>query len=136
MVCDQQDGEFADTPESLRLKSAESSNADDSKQPSPSAVLCTNDHTYHLRQVQSSNSVFILQPSESYHADDRPPSQNLLAIAQCTSTLELIPTDSAVSSALVTQLIKRSLFSYTGTDTEMELGGDSTLSGTRGAPKD
>ena len=118
-------------PESLWLKSAESPNAHHSEQPSPSAVLCTDDHTYQLRQVQSSNSIYILQPSESSHGNDRIPSQSLLAIAQCTSTLELIPSDTAASLALVSQLLKKTLPPYKGADTDIESGTDTTLSSKR-----
>lgn len=123
--------------ESLWLKSAESSNVNDEpKQPSPSAVLCTDDHTYQLRQVQSSNSVYILQPSESGRGDDILSSQSLLAIAQCTSTLELIPSDTAASFALVSQLLRTSLPSYKGTDTDVELGTDTSLPSKRAVAQD
>ena len=114
-------------PESLWLKSAESPNAHHSEQSGPSAVLCTDDRTYQLRQVQSSNSVFILQPSESSRGNDRIPSQSLLAIAQCTSTLELIPSDAAASFALTSQLLKKTLPSYNGADTDIESAIDTTL---------
>ncbi len=126
-VCDLQD---ADMPESLCLKSAESPNANDqSKQPGLSAVLCTDDHTFQLRQVQSSNSVFVLQPSESHRDDNKFPASSLLAIAQCTSTLELVPSDSAASFASVSRLLKTSLTPYNGTDTDVELDTNSTLAG-------
>ena len=114
--------------ESLWLKSAESPNAHNSEQPIPSAVLCTDDRTYQLRQVQSSNSVFILQPSESSRGNDSIPSQSLLAIAQCTSTLELIPSDTAASFALASQLLRKTLRSYKGADTDIESAIDTTLS--------
>ena len=52
-------------------------------------MLCTNSQTYQVRQVQSSNSVFVLQPSEAKPADGSIPSNNLSAIAQCSATLEL-----------------------------------------------
>ena len=52
-------------------------------------MLCTNSQTYQVRQVQSSNSVFVVQPSEAKPAVDSIPSNNLSAIAQCTATLEL-----------------------------------------------
>ena len=118
-------------PESLCLKSAESPNVHHSEQPSPSAVLCTDDHTYQLRQVQSSNSIYILQPSESSRGNDRILSQSLLAIAQCTSTLELIPSDTAASLALASQLLKKTLPPYKGADTDIESGIDTTLSSKR-----
>lgn len=121
--------------ESLWLKSAESPSANvDSKQPSPSAVLCTDDHTYQLRQVQSSNTVFVLQPSESCRGDDEVPSPSLLAIAQCTATLELIPSDNVASSAMASRFLKTSLPSYRGIDTDVELGTNTTFSSKKRAP--
>ena len=121
--------------ESLWLKSAESPSANvDSKQPSPSAVLCTDDHTYQLRQVQSSNSVFMLQPSENRRNEDEVPSPSLLAIAQCTATLELILSDNVASSAMVSRLLKKTLPSYRGIDTDVGLGTNTTFSSKKGAP--
>lgn len=123
--------------ESLWLKSAETpSDNVDFKQPGPSAVLCTNDHTYQLRQVQSSNSVYIVQPSETRRGDSEALSPGLSAIAQCTATLELIPSNTAASFAMISQLLKRSLPSYRGTETELELGANTTLSSKRQAPQD
>lgn len=114
--------------ESLWLKSAETSNANvGSSQSSPSAVLCTDDHTYQLRQVQSSNSVFILQPSENVLGDNLIPTPSLSAVAQCTATLELMPSDTAASFALVSQLLKKSLPSYKGIDTDVGLGTNTTF---------
>ena len=123
--------------ESLWLKSAESPSASiDSKQPSPSAVLCTDDHTYQLRQVQSSNSVFILQPSKSRRGDDEIPSPSLSAIAQCTATLELILSDNVASFAMVSRLLNESLPSYRGIDTDVGLGTHTTFASKKGAPLD
>ena len=55
-------------------------------------MLCTDNQTYQVRQVQSSNSVFVLQPSESIQisTDDSIPSTSISAIAQCAVTLELV----------------------------------------------
>ena len=78
----------ANTSESLTLKSASPGHPG---QPAPTAVLCTDNQTYQVRQVQSSNSVFVLQPSEAKLNDANIPSENLVAIAQCTATLELVP---------------------------------------------
>ena len=128
---------FADMSESLWLKSAESPSADvDSKQSRPNAVLCTDDSTYQLRQVQSSNSILILQPSESRSSDDEIPSPSLSAIAQCTATLELIPSDTAASFANVLRLLRQSLPLYSGIDTDVGLGTNTTFSSTGKAPKD
>ena len=109
--------------ESLWLKSAESPIANDaSKQPGPNAVLCTDDHTFQLRQVQSSNSVFILQPSESRRGENEITPPILSAIAQCTSTLELVTSNAAVSITLICLLLKESLHEYKGIETGMVLG--------------
>lgn len=115
--------------ESLWLKSAENPTANtDSQESGSNAVLCTNEHTYQLRQVQSSNSVFILQPSETSRGDNQILTQSLFAIAQCTTTLELIPLDTVASSAMVSRLLKKSLPSYKGTDTDVGLGTNTTFS--------
>ncbi|MCJ1451461.1 hypothetical protein MMC28_001798 [Mycoblastus sanguinarius] len=84
----------ANQPPNLFLKSSAPIVANGPAQASSNAVLCTDDRTYQVRQVHSSNSVFILQPSEASRLaeDDSIPSSSLLAIAQCTATLELIPT--------------------------------------------
>ncbi|CAD6580795.1 MAG: hypothetical protein ASARMPREDX12_000268 [Alectoria sarmentosa] len=115
--------------ESLWLKSAETPTTNlDSKQSGSSTVLCTNDHTYQLRQVQSSNSIFILLPSESVLEDNQTTTPSLSAIAQCTATLELIPSDPAASFAMASHLLKESLPSYKGTDTDVGLGTHITFS--------
>lgn len=77
---------------SLLLKSA-ASDTGSGLNPQNHAVFCTDTQTFNLRQVQSSNSVFILQPSMNDLLPDDPstPNANVAAIAQCTSTLELVP---------------------------------------------
>ena len=126
---------FADTSESLWLKSAEYPSADvDFKLSRPNAVLCTDDSTYQLRQVQSSNSILILQPSENCSSDNEIFSPGLSAIAQCTATLELIPSDTAASVALISRLLRQSLPLYTGIDTDVELGTNATFSSRSKAP--
>ncbi|KAL9585469.1 MAG: hypothetical protein Q9212_001502 [Teloschistes hypoglaucus] len=55
-------------------------------------VLCSDDQTFQVRQVHSSNSVFIIQPScitSQNHGLDH--SDGLTAIAKCEATLEAIP---------------------------------------------
>ena len=117
------DSQDADMFESLWLKSADSPNANHNlKQASPSAVLCTDHLTFQLRQVQSSNSVFILRPTESHGTENGIPLPSVSAIAQCTSTLELIPSDTAASSAMLSRLLRDSLPLYNGTETDVELG--------------
>ncbi|KAK4693196.1 sister chromatid cohesion protein DCC1, partial [Lecanoromycetidae sp. Uapishka_2] len=44
-----------------------------------------------VRQVQSSNSVYIVKPLENGPEEDAIPSSSLVAIAKCGATLELIP---------------------------------------------
>jgi sister chromatid cohesion protein DCC1 len=59
------------------------------------AVLCTADKTFHLRQVQTSNSVFIVRPTPTTLTDDDDDDGfdgdgvGLCAIATCGATLEL-----------------------------------------------
>ena len=55
---------------------------------SGNAVLCTETQTYSLRQVHTSNSVFILRPSQSEVASVT--SESVSAIARCPTTLELV----------------------------------------------
>lgn len=56
------------------------------------AVLCTPSKTFQLRQVQTSNSLFVTQPARDAHGNET------RAIASCTATLELVPSsDSAVA---------------------------------------
>lgn len=61
--------------------------------PQNHAVVCTDTQTFNVRQVQSSNSVFILHASgnDLLPDDSSTPDANIVAIAQCVSTLELVP---------------------------------------------
>ena len=96
--------------ESLELKSGPPNVTDGSSQ---NAILCTNDQTYQVRQVQSSNSVFVLQTSESSQVsedNDNPPI-SMSAIAQCAIALELVP-----SSASPVLFLKRAIPLYTGSE--------------------
>lgn len=54
------------------------------------AVLCTPTQTYQLRQVQTSNSVFVTQTVLNSHGN-KGPVPELSAIATCPTTLELHP---------------------------------------------
>lgn len=88
--------------ESLTLKST-SLEADSNSAPSQNhAVLCTDDTTYNLRQVHSSNSVHLIVPKEIkanshvHVAGDL----GLAAVAQCATTLELIPVSADAISIL------------------------------------
>jgi len=74
-------------------------------------VLCTADATYDLRQVSTSNTVFITQPINVSNDDDGPPTLELRAIAQPQTTLEVLPTK--IRSA--TSHLSATLPAYTST---------------------
>ena len=69
-------------------------------QSDPGAVLCTQDKTFEIRQVQSSNNLYILRPSQ--HEIEH--KVELSAIAQCNGLLELIFKRSDVSQYLRSKL--------------------------------
>lgn len=77
---------------SLLLKSAASENGN-GLNPQNHAVVCTDTQTFNVRQVQSSNSVFVLHPSvtDLLPDDTSTPDASVAAIGQCSSTLELVP---------------------------------------------
>ena len=63
-------------------------------------MLCTPNKTFHLRQVQTSNSLFVTAPRDlDSHGNDMPVSATC-AIASCPSTLELHPSDASAVAAL------------------------------------
>ena len=84
---------FTNVQESLSLKSTSVTAPNGSSTTASNAVLCTNDHTFQLRQVHSSNSVFLLKPSEAKTSseDGNIPIPGLSVVAECKATLELIP---------------------------------------------
>lgn len=84
--------------ESLLLKSAEQ----DASQESAHVVLCTDNITYQLRQVQSSNSIFVLQPTQTQMTlpESSCPVTSISAIAKCSDTLELLTATSSASNVL------------------------------------
>lgn len=64
------------------------------------AVLCTPDKTYEIRQVNTSNSVYVTQPALT--GDDGGGAKNALeAIAKCDSTLELTPAPTRSAASLI-----------------------------------
>ncbi|KAA6407632.1 MAG: sister chromatid cohesion Dcc1 [Lasallia pustulata] len=81
-------------PPILSLKSTSVTAPNAALTAASNAVLCTDDRTFHLRQVHSSNSVFLLQPSEATTSSDDGsiPIPGVSVVAQCKATLELIPT--------------------------------------------
>ena len=91
-----------DSQESLQLKSAALHDATSNAQASANAVLCTPNNTYQIRQVQSSNSVFILKPGRHSVSDEGESvsETSLTAIAQCPTTLELVPSSDDSTSIL------------------------------------
>lgn len=110
---------LTDDEESLYLKSAASPTANAvGDAPIGNAVLCTDDQTFLIRQVHSSNSIFVLTPSYTVpdaNEDDNAVGAGLNAIAQCTTTLELKPfTASAVN------ILKARLMQYTGSDSGVQ----------------
>ena len=63
-------------------------------------MLCTPNKTFHLRQVQTSNSLFVTQPQylDSHGNDIAVPAT--CAIAMCPATLELHPSDASAFALL------------------------------------
>ena len=59
----------------------------------PTAVICTHDQTFEVRQVQSSNILYIVQPSPIPASNESEPSSvsGVTAIGQCKALLELVP---------------------------------------------
>jgi sister chromatid cohesion protein DCC1 len=76
------------------------------------AVLCTDDTTFNLRQVHSSNSVHLIVPTQPKTISSIQSSGDLglKAIAQCATTLELVP---FIPDA--TSILKEILPLYNGT---------------------
>jgi len=61
--------------------------------PAPAAVICTHDQTFEVRQVQSSNILYVAQPSSpsSSGENESLPLSNVTAVGQCKALLELVP---------------------------------------------
>ncbi|KZM23967.1 uncharacterized protein EKO05_0009267 [Ascochyta rabiei] len=64
------------------------------------AVLCTPNKTFHLRQVQTSNSLFVTQPQSLDSHGNHIPLLATCAIASCPATLELHPSDASAVALL------------------------------------
>ncbi|KAG9194695.1 hypothetical protein G6011_04730 [Alternaria panax] len=78
----------APNPPLLSLKSPAQSAAPGTSNATPAyAVLCTPSKTFQLRQVQTSNSLFVTQPALEARGNDIP-APATRAIALCTATLE------------------------------------------------
>ncbi|KAF2129301.1 hypothetical protein P153DRAFT_375810 [Dothidotthia symphoricarpi CBS 119687] len=63
------------------------------------AVFCTPTTTFHLRQVQTSNVLFVTQPACEHHGNEIP-TRATCAVASCTATLELYPSDASAVTLL------------------------------------
>ncbi|EME78384.1 uncharacterized protein MYCFIDRAFT_205014 [Pseudocercospora fijiensis CIRAD86] len=76
-------------PPRLQLKSKEdlAGNAKDAN-----VVLCTPDRTYNVRQVSTSNSVYLTQTTEKQDPGGGPPTIGVEAVAKCDTTIELLST--------------------------------------------
>ncbi|MCJ1394425.1 hypothetical protein MMC18_007303 [Xylographa bjoerkii] len=82
----------SERPPSLYLKS-EQSNPITTSAPAPIAVICTRDQTFEVRQVQSSNILYIIEPSSTSPGSEilSPSLSGVTAIGQCKALLELVP---------------------------------------------
>ncbi|KAF7186477.1 hypothetical protein HII31_12179 [Pseudocercospora fuligena] len=78
-----------ESPPRLQLKSKEdlAGNAKDAN-----VVLCTPDTTYNVRQVSTSNSVYLTQTTEKQDPGGGPPKIGVEAVAKCDTTIELLTT--------------------------------------------
>jgi sister chromatid cohesion protein DCC1 len=75
----------------LSIKSQPASGPARTTNPKPAyAVLCSPTSSFQLRQVQTSNSLFITKPALEAHGNEMPV-PTTCAIASCTATLELHP---------------------------------------------
>lgn len=83
---------------SLQLKSLNTASTDGSPAKPSYAVLSVGEDIYQIRQVSTSNSVFLLQPSIGPGDEDHPRDPGVTAIATIGSTLELLPASSGSSS--------------------------------------
>lgn len=73
----------------------------------PQAFLCTNGQTYQLRQVHTSNSIFVLQPTNERDTELNNVSSaagKVTAISRCGATLELIPVSTPPKTVLLQSL--------------------------------
>ncbi|KAF1966142.1 hypothetical protein BU23DRAFT_331540 [Bimuria novae-zelandiae CBS 107.79] len=89
----------APNPPQLSIKSLPPA-ASGAANPKPAyAVLCTPNKSFQIRQVQTSNSVFVTQPSYEAHGNEIP-TPATCAIASCSTTLELYPADASAVAHL------------------------------------
>ncbi|KAK7732101.1 hypothetical protein SLS57_001081 [Botryosphaeria dothidea] len=85
---------------SIKSKPAPTTSSASAQQKQASAVLCTADKTYHLRQVHTSNSVHLTQPANLTAGSDALPTPAISAVAKCGALLELLPVSESPVAAL------------------------------------
>ncbi|KKZ60472.1 hypothetical protein EMCG_00759 [[Emmonsia] crescens] len=115
----------------LYLKSGPSSSSSSSD---AYVNLCTTTQTYMIRQVHSSNSIYLIRPSPSTIQQQQQAKEEtsncITTIAKCNATLELVKIDSNSYSAF--PYLQRGLRVYSGTHAEEDRDfdiGDSDSSG-------
>ncbi|OAG08537.1 uncharacterized protein CC84DRAFT_1215025 [Paraphaeosphaeria sporulosa] len=89
----------APNPPQLSIKSLPPAASDRPNAQPAYAVLCTPTKSFQIRQVQTSNSVFVTQPTLDAHGNDIPV-PTTCAVAACTATLELHPADASAVAYL------------------------------------
>ncbi|MCJ1245509.1 hypothetical protein MMC30_002713 [Trapelia coarctata] len=89
------------TPPILYLKS-EPTRSSTNGDTGPNAYVCTNDHTFEVRQVQSSNLLYVVQPSGDVASAENEGSilPGISVIGQCKAFLELVPAPTAATKFL------------------------------------
>ncbi|KAK6430116.1 hypothetical protein LTR95_013734 [Oleoguttula sp. CCFEE 5521] len=85
-------------PPTLYFKSSEVAPGE----PAGNAVLCTHDKTYNIRQKNSSNTVYVLQPHDT---NDESGKQRMQIISQPQSTLETTSAQKTCAAAYIRQLL-------------------------------
>jgi len=88
-------------PPKLLLKSASATKDSSTFNPSH-VVLCTPNQTYEVRQVQTSNQVYIIRADGSTDGDEHAQRESLTAFATSTNTLELAKLDKSDTSKVKT----------------------------------
>lgn len=75
---------------SLQIKSREVVNGNNAKE--AHSVLCTPNQTYQIRQVSTSNSVYLIRPHDIPDPSGGVPTTGVEAVSKCDTTIELLPT--------------------------------------------
>ena len=101
---------------SLHLKSA-TANPSSLNDSGSTALVCSYDQTFEVRQVQSSNILYVLEPFESALADEYgvSPPLSVQAIGQCKALLELVSVPANAAGFL-----KQALPTYTASSADPE----------------